>query len=235
MGRPPSNLPPKRGRPSSSAASQKLSDVEQDVYNLIRSKEGMGIFVGDLKRELKLQDAIVKKSLKVLESQKLIKGVNDVHHKLNKHYMAVEFEASKEITGGSWYVEGKLDAEFIKSLKELCLKLIDKLEVVTVEGLFDYVRRSGCFNDEVSSHQILEILQALVLDNEIEEVKSTGKGVFSSLPLGKVCYHRLTRRNPTTGILSSIPCGVCPRISECTPDGIISPINCVYFKKWLDF
>ncbi|KAJ8644577.1 hypothetical protein MRB53_006325 [Persea americana] len=147
MGRPPSNLPPKRGRPSSSAASQKLSDVEQDVYNLVRSKEGMGIFVGDLKRELKLQDAIVKKSLKVLESQKLIKGVNDVHHKLNKHYMAVEFEASKEITGGSW---------------------------------------SGCFNDEVSSHQILEILQALVLDNEIEEVKSTGKGGFSSIPLGKM-------------------------------------------------
>lgn len=104
-----------------------------------------------------------------------------------------------------------------------------------MEGLFDYFRRSGILKVKLSSHQIVKILQALVLDNEVEEVKSTGKGVFSSVPLGKFCYRRLRRRNPMAGIMLSIPCGVCPRISECTTDGFISPVNCVYIKKWLDF
>lgn len=194
----------------------------------------MGILIGDLKRELKLQDGSVKKSLKTLENQKLIKNVVDVHHKLNKYFMAVEFEPSKEITGGCWYLEGKLDIEFIRYLKELCLKYIEMIKVTTIEGLFEYIRGSDAFNVEFTRDQMLEIVQALVLDNEIEEEKSSGQGDFSSIPLGKVCYRR-SKRRLSTAALTSIPCGVCPRINECTPDGIISPINCVYFKKWLDF
>lgn len=232
MGRTPLNLPSKRGRPNSSAASRNLSDVDKDVCNLIKSKEGMGVLVGELSRELKLENAIVNKSIKTLESWKLIKGVVNVRGKLS--YMGVEFEPSKEITGGLWYVEGKLDEDFIDLLKDYCLKRIETRPFVTMEGLFDDVRRSGLLKVNLTSDQILEILRALVLDNEIEEVKSTGKGVFSSESLGKVCYRRL-KRNSTAGIMSSVPCGVCPRISDCTPDGIISPINCVYFKKWLDF
>lgn len=235
MGRTALNLPTKRGRPNSSRASESLSDVDHQVYNLIKSKEGTGILVGDLRRELKLQDAAVKKSLKALESQKLIKGIVDVHHKLNKYYMAVEFEPSKDITGGSWYSEGKLDLELIRVLKDLCLKHIDKLKVVTIEGVSDFVRRSGIAKTEIPIAQVTEVIAALILDNEIEELKSDGKGDFSNVPLGKTCYRRLSRGLSVTGAMSSLPCGVCPRISECTPDGIISPMNCVYFKKWLDF
>eukprot|EP00268_Persea_americana_P019667 TRINITY_DN2010_c0_g2_i4.p1 TRINITY_DN2010_c0_g2~~TRINITY_DN2010_c0_g2_i4.p1 ORF type:complete len:465 (-),score=57.82 TRINITY_DN2010_c0_g2_i4:857-2251(-) len=224
----------KRGRPNSNPSSQRLSVTDQEVYNLIKSKQGMGILIGDLKHELKLQDGSVKKSLKTLENQRLIKNVVDVHHKLNKYFLAVEFEPSKEITGGCWYLEGKLDKEFITFLKELCLKYIEMIKVTTIEGLFEYVRGSDAFNVEFTRDQMLEIVQALVLDNEIEEVQSSGQGDFSSIPLGKVCYRR-SKRRLSTAALTSIPCGVCPRINECTPDGIISPINCVYFKKWLDF
>ena len=49
MDQTPLNLPSKQGHPNSHAASQKPSDVDQDVYNLIKSKEGMG------KHELKMQ------------------------------------------------------------------------------------------------------------------------------------------------------------------------------------
>lgn len=234
MGRTPLSLPVKRGRTNSNPSSQRLSVTDQEVYNLIKSKQGMGILIGDLKHELKLQDGSVKKSLKTLENQKLIKNVVDVHHKLNKYFMAVEFEPSKEITGGCWYLEGKLDIEFIRFLKELCLKYIEMIKVTTIEGLFEYIRGSDAFNVEFTRDQMLEIVQALVLDNEIQEEKSSGQGDFSSIPLGKVCYRR-SKRRLSTAALTSIPCGVCPRINECTPDGIISPINCVYFKKWLDF
>ncbi|CAA6656749.1 unnamed protein product [Spirodela intermedia] len=70
---------------------------------------------------------------------------------------------------------------------------------------------------------------------EVLEVTSTGKGEFVGLPPGKKCYRcpREGGGGPKMGAFGSIPCGVCPRIAECTPDGVISPKNCVYYDKWL--
>ena len=82
-------------------------------------------------------------------------------------------------------------------------------------------------------------MNALVFDNEILEVKSTGMGEFNSFPIGKVCYRCASKAGlkvePKIGAMASIPCGVCPQISLCTLDGIISPTTCVYYTKWSDF
>lgn len=153
--------------------------------------------------------------------------------------MATEFEPSKEITGGTWYVEGNLDTEFIQILKEQCTKQIYKLKVATLEGITDSIKRSGVLNVELTKQQIDEIVKALVLDNEIIELKSNGMGEFASIPVGKICYKCISKGSgggePKIGAMASIPCGVCPRIHQCTPDGIISPQTCVYYNKWLDF
>ncbi|KAK9282003.1 hypothetical protein L1049_004914 [Liquidambar formosana] len=230
----------KRKRPDSNSLSQSLTEHERVLYDLIRSKQDMGIWTRDMKRETNLPDNVVTKSLKVLQAKKLIKEVVNIQNKGRKHFMAVEFEPSKELTGGAWYVEGNLDIEFIKFLKELCLKQIYMMKVATVEGVSDAIKRTGAFKVECTTQQIAEIVKALVLDNEILEVRSTGSGEFSSIPIGAVCYRCTSRGGlggggPKIGAMASIPCGVCPRISQCTPDGIISPRTCVYFAKWLDF
>ncbi|XP_077250615.1 uncharacterized protein LOC143890015 [Tasmannia lanceolata] len=234
MGRSPATLPAKRGRPNSTP-SHMLPDVERILYELIKSKEGMGIWMGDLKRESKLQDNVVGKSVKSLESKNLIKPVTNVHNKGRKHYMAVEFEPSKEVSGGSWYTDGKLDMELIEVLRVQCLNHVKRMKFATIEGISESIRKSHLFKIEISTQQITEIVQALVLDNVIEEVRSTGKGDFSSMPLGKVCYQLFSRECSETYTTTSFPCEVCPQLRECTPGGIISPTTCVYFKKWLDF
>ncbi|KAJ4789511.1 DNA-directed RNA polymerase III subunit RPC6 [Rhynchospora pubera] len=82
--------------------------------------------------------------------------------------------------------------------------------------------------------QIGDILQSLVIDKEVEEIKSTGKGDFANVPAGKVCYRTVQSSSSTqVGALTSILCGVCPRLRDCTPDGEISPSNCEYYKQWL--
>ncbi|KAI3903158.1 hypothetical protein MKW98_031812, partial [Papaver atlanticum] len=64
---------------------------------------------------------------------------------------------------------------------------------------------------------------SLVLDKKIMQEISTGKGDFAKFSPGEQCYRCTNRRGlPKTGALASIPCGVCPRLNECTPDGIIS-------------
>ncbi|RVX15651.1 Protein transport protein Sec61 subunit alpha [Vitis vinifera] len=227
----------KRKRPDTNTASQPLLDAERVLYDLIRSKEDMGIWTRDMKRETNLPDNVVTKSLKALQVKKLIKEVVNIQSKGRKHYMAVEFEPSKELTGGAWYVEGNLDTEYIKILKETCVRVLSKLKVATAEGISESINKTGLCATECSTQQIAEILRALVLDNEIMEVRSSGSGEFSSIPIGAVCY-RCTNKGglggggPTIGAMASIPCGVCPRITQCTPDGIISPKTCAYYTKW---
>ncbi|RYR49940.1 hypothetical protein Ahy_A07g036464 isoform B [Arachis hypogaea] len=219
--------------------SDTLTDGERVLYNLILSKRDMGIWSGDMKRETNLPDNVVKKSLKLLQSKGLIKEVVNIQNKARKHYMAAQFEPSKEITGGDWYSEGNLDKELINAVKSVCLNYISRQKVVTCDGVLEWSRKSGVFTAEVSNQQIEEILRTLVLDDEIIEVKSTGYGDFENVPVGRVCYKCKSkggvRGEPKDGAMSSIPCGVCPRINFCSPDGIVSPRTCVYYQKWLDF
>ncbi|KAI5673724.1 hypothetical protein M9H77_14088 [Catharanthus roseus] len=228
----------KRKRPGSNPVTQSLPDAERAVLNVITSKENMGIWVRDIKKETNLSDTVVNKSLKSLLGKKLIKEFVNIQNKGRKHYMAMEFEPSKEVTGGAWYVEGNLDKGFINELKELCLRIISLQKVATVETVYDFLEKKKAVKVACTKQQIAEIVNSLVLDNEIIEVKSTGLGEYHSIPIGEQCY-RIANvagvdKGPKIGAMASIPCGMCPRISQCTPDGIISPRTCVYYKKWLD-
>ncbi|EXB67305.1 DNA-directed RNA polymerase III subunit RPC6 [Morus notabilis] len=232
----PSSL--KRKQPDSRSPLDSLTEHERIIYNVIRSKQDMGIWMQDMKRVAKVPDNVANKALKSLETKKLIKEVVNIQKRGKKHYVAAEFEPATEITGGAWYSNGKMDFVVINILKDQCLKWIYKQRVATLEGILDAIRKSGISNVELTTVQIEELVRALVLDNEVVEVKSNGMGEFDSIPVGKVCYKSTSkgsRGDPKIGAMSSIPCGVCPRISDCTPDGIISPKTCKYYSQWLDF
>ncbi|PWA74025.1 winged helix-turn-helix DNA-binding domain, RNA polymerase Rpc34-like protein [Artemisia annua] len=225
----------KRKKPESKTTSG-LLDSDKKVLNVIKSKKESAIWLRDLKRDSDLADPIVTKSLKNLITAGLIKEVKHVQFKGRKHYIAAEFEPSQEITGGSWYVDGNLDTAFIEQLKETCLKVIRKLKVATAEGVYDFFKTNRLTNTECTSQQISEILRSMVLDNMIIDVKSTGLAEYHKIPVGQECYRCIAGdKAPITGAMVSIPCGVCPRIRQCTPDGLISPSTCVYFNKWLEF
>lgn len=229
----------KRKRPDLNSTADHLTEHERLLYDAIRSKQGMGMSSEDVKSETNVPANLVSKSLKSLQTKNLIKVVVNIQSKGWKHYMASEFEPSKQISGGAWYAGGSLDTEFITLVREQCVKHVFRLKLATLEGVSDLIRRSGVFAVDLSNQQIEEIMKALVLDNEITELKSNGSGEFASIPTGKTCYKCVSKGGgggePKTGALASIPCGVCPQISLCTPDGIISPTTCVYYTKWLDF
>ncbi|KAI7739811.1 hypothetical protein M8C21_024275 [Ambrosia artemisiifolia] len=227
----------KRKKPEAKLAGG-LSEIDRRVLEVIKSKKEMSIWTRDLKIETNLTDPVINKCIKNLVSLALIKEVVHVQLKGRKHYIAAEFEPSKEITGGSWYVNGDLDTKFIEDLKKICFRIIQILKVATAEGVYDYLHAKQVALTECTSQQISEILRAMVLENIIIDVKSTGLGEYHSIPIGKVCYRCPPgdpNKGPKAGALVSIPCGICPRIRECTPDGLISPSTCVYYAKWLDF
>ncbi|KAF6139787.1 hypothetical protein GIB67_012260 [Kingdonia uniflora] len=223
-------------RVDSKTSSDGLTDPDRALLELVRSKKDMGIMRFDMRRESQLQDHVITKSVKTLLAKKVIKEVINIHNKRGKCYMAVEFQPSVELTGGAFYNDGKLDAELINHLKKLCLKIITKMKVATLENIVGSVNKYGLVKFEITLKQIQEIVGTLILDKDVEELKSSETGDFADIPRGKTCYKCLNSAGvEKVGALGSIPCGVCPRISDCTPDGVISPKTCVYYTKWLDF
>ncbi|CAN1175536.1 DNA-directed RNA polymerase III subunit RPC6 [Linum perenne] len=228
----------KRKRPDSEPKA--LSADDQLIYNVIHARGDMGMIKSFIQRETNLGNPVINKSLNTLTERNMIKLVVNVKSKA-KTYMAAEFEPSRELTGGEWYSEGALDTVFVDFLKEQCLKIVKKLKVATLDAVVDLMKSSGMLMVDVSKKQFEEILKALVFDNAVVEVTSTGVGEFREVPVGKVCYKAVAAGKRggggemRLGAMASVPCGVCPRINSCTPDGIISPKTCVYYQKWLDF
>lgn len=234
---PPGPSSAKRKRPESDPPG--LVDSERLILDSIRSKKDMGIWTRDIKLETKLSDNVVNKSLKSLLAKRFIKEVVNIQNKGKKHYMAAEIEPSKEISGGDWYVNGVLDKELIHVVEQLCFRCIRLHKVATLEGVHKEVKKSRVVTFDISSQQVGEILNLMVLDNGIIEVKSTGLGDYHSIPVGATCYRVASgAAGVATGLrkgaFASIPCGACPRIGLCTPDGVISPTTCVYYNKWLN-
>ncbi|KAM3397335.1 hypothetical protein P3S68_000847 [Capsicum galapagoense] len=176
----------KRKRPNIDFATQGLVDDERKVLNLVKSKENQGILAVDLKKQAKLAPAIVDKFLKSLVKKNLIKKLPNIQNKARHHFIAVEFEPSDELTGGAWYSEGKLDEEFITGLRKACLKVLEIMKVATVEGIYEFLKKRKVV--ECTSQQVGEILNAMVLDDAVIEVKSTGLGEYHNIPVGSVCY-----------------------------------------------
>ncbi|KAL2934850.1 DNA-directed RNA polymerase III subunit RPC6 [Bienertia sinuspersici] len=225
----------KRKRPGSDGPMKELDTDENNIYNLIKSKGDTGIWKGDIRRELNITNTkIIDNCVKSLQSKQMIKEVSNVQAKGKKRLMAMEFEPSKELTGGVWYREGLLDDELIKLLKRLCLKKLTKMKVATADGMRHEIKMSGGFNYDFTVEEVKEVLDNLVLEKEITRVKSNGLREFAMFPINADCY-KLKSKQTETGAFSLIPCGICPRINHCAPDGIISPVSCVYYTKWLEF
>ncbi|KAK9101994.1 hypothetical protein Sjap_019248 [Stephania japonica] len=237
MGRGQGNSSLKRKRSDGKSPAQNLSDAERIIYECIRSKKDLGIFQGDIKKETKLVDPLFKKSMKFLQDHNLIKEFAHYQNKGKKYFMAVEFEPSDEVTGGAWYSNGSLNMDAIDYYKRACSMCIKKFKVITVERIAEFFDKNPIPGYKFSLEKIREVVQTLVLDNDVMEVKSTETGEYAGIPFGALCYKPAKKQGgvPVVGAFTSIPCGVCPRIHECSPDGIISPVTCVYYTKWLEF
>jgi len=212
--------------------SEDLNPDERAILNLIQSKGDLGIVKTEITKELKMTIPKINSSIKSLQSKKRIKEVPDIQCKGKKRLLAKEFEPSKDITGGVWYDNGRLDTHFIDTLKQVSLKALADQKISTADGILHFLKR--VMTEDLSVEQVKEILNNLILEKKIIKVMSNGLGEFASFPIGADCY-KLKQREEKVGAMASIPCGVCPRINHCFTDGIISPTACEYYTKWLDF
>ncbi|KAK2861108.1 hypothetical protein FQN49_004531 [Arthroderma sp. PD_2] len=95
---------------------QNLNGEERLVYNVIHSTGRNGIWTKIIKTRTNLHQTIMNRCLKSLEAKSYVKSVRNVKYPSRKIYMLSGLQPSEEITGGAWFTDGVLDADFIRGL-----------------------------------------------------------------------------------------------------------------------
>ncbi|KAG1515300.1 hypothetical protein G6F52_009714 [Rhizopus delemar] len=231
------------------------------IYNAIRSSGNTGIWTKDLKKATNLHTIVLNRTLKQLEQKREIKSVKHVKYPTRKIYMLFNLTPSSEVTGGAWYTDQELDIDFIDSLKAACLKYITSRSFPRAEGIPDavfgaehehyptasevkrFITESRISSIELSVKDIESILNILVYDGDVEkkmpfmadmedfsdDEEDNGLVQWSYKAIKKA-VNRLSAETFT-----ETPCGKCPVFSFCVEDGPISPMNCEYYKVWLNW
>jgi DNA-directed RNA polymerase III subunit RPC6 len=94
------------------------------------------------------------------------------------------------------------------------------------------VRISGISKVELSLEELELVLQTLVYDGRLEEVRTSVLSYTGHTGTGQTMYKVSKNINPPN-FLTETPCGVCPVSSQCCEEGVISPTTCVYITNWL--
>ncbi|KAI5302888.1 34-kDa subunit of RNA polymerase III (C), partial [Ascosphaera atra] len=95
---------------------QNLTSDERLVYSVIHSTGRNGVWTRTLKTRTNLHQTIVTRCLKSLEAKNYIKSVRNVKFPQRKMYMLAHLQPSEDVTGGAWFTDGVLDADFIRGL-----------------------------------------------------------------------------------------------------------------------
>lgn len=237
------------------------SDLDEKlVYAVIKESGNKGIWIREISMKTNVKSTALNKTLKNLETKKLIKSVASVNASKKKVYMLFDIEPDRSITGGAWYSGKEFESEFVEILNEQCYRyLCEKKEAskakyqsenkfvndpilqkstsfVSSKEIRDYIKNLGISKVDLNVEDIETILNTLVYDGKVERSIVSASASFSSTE--QVNLYRAVNAVLTTthgsGIVR-IPCGTCNLIDNCYDDGPINPKACVYMKEWLDF
>jgi len=208
-----------------------LTAHERLIHQVIEGAGNMGIWTKDIKKKSNLPQLQITKSLKILEGRKLIKPVKSVAIKNKKVYMLFDLEPHVDVSGDIWYSGQDIDAEFIEVLNKQCYEFIKVKGYSSPEEICAFIRQSGISKVQLKVENIQSILDTLIYDGKVEAVEDPRGPSFLG---GKsVLFYKPTQLDILPNGFTSTPCGICPVFNQCTDGGEISPINCIYFGRWL--
>lgn len=147
----------------------------------------VGIWIKVLKTRSGLHESTVDKCIKSMVLKNLIKQISSVKSSTQKRYMLFELQASEEVTGGPWYHDNKVDAEFVQLLYDNCFRIISRRsfpsdsktatgqgscysthfeEYSTASYVHECICRMQLANEKLSVEDITSILNLLVYDGK---------------------------------------------------------------------
>ena len=199
------------------------------VYQLIKEAHDKGIWIRNLKSRSGLQTVQMNKTLKALESRRLIKSVKTIANRSRKVYMLYELMPHRSLVGGPWVTDSEFDKPFFEQLQRLCERYVTQVGYCSSIQAHEFIRSSGVSTVDLGLEDVEILLSTLVYDGRLERFDDPRPGFIGGPPL-----YKMTRLPQNPFNLASAPCGICPVSDQCHEDGEISPATCVYLSEWLD-
>ncbi|CAP38924.1 Protein CBG22296 [Caenorhabditis briggsae] len=212
------------------------TEEEQAIYTLIEESKNRGIWIKELREGTGLNQLQLRKTLKSLETKKLIKTIKAVGS-TKKCYILFDLEPDMALTGGTFYSDQQLDSELINTLisvsgsyaasrRKLALEeypnniqMQRETSYIRPQEIAQFITEKRLLNVPLTIEDLERILEVAVLDGTIER-RADGK-IRACAPRSSI--------SP----LVSVPCAVCPVVEDCRPGYVISPQSCDYMKNWL--
>lgn len=222
---------------------EKLKDSDNEekvVYKVIEDAGNKGIWIRDIRFKSNLMPTQLNKILKQLETKKIIKAVKSVAASKKKVYMLFGLEPDRSLTGGTWYQDQDFEVEFVEILNQQCYRFLQlrkektannengplvaqRLACATPKEVWKFISDLGISKVELSEEDIRTILETLLFDGKIEQINNID---------GTVMYRAVNPYFASSG-LSTLPCGVCPVIKNCSLNTSVNPKKCEYLTDWL--
>ena len=204
------------------------------INNIIFLSYFRGIWTRDIKVATNIQQQVLTKTLKILEQRNLIKSVRSVISKSKKLYMLFHLEPAKEISGGPWYTDQEFDHEFLELLSREIVSFVKTQGMSEVNDIAGRIRISGISKVELSQDELELVIQTLVYDGRLEEVRGSLLAMTNRFKQSGTVHYKISKPAPMPNYYTDTPCGVCPVANRCTEGGVISPSSCEYMRQWLN-
>jgi len=149
-----------------------------------------------------------------------------------------DLEPDRSITGGAWYSDQDFESEFVEILNQQCHRFLrERLEKAgkKAASLGPLATRSAAAapsSDVLKYITDLQISKVQLKTEDIEAILDTLVYDGRAERAGPGHYRARDPMLPPTGLMRS-PCGGCPIVAECEPEGEVNPARCIYFKDWL--
>ncbi|CAM9203501.1 unnamed protein product [Ascophyllum nodosum] len=209
-----------------------LTPEQMMIYQVIEKAGNQGIWTRDIKTSTSVNQNTLTKSLKSLENRHLIKTVKSVTSKSKKLYMLYELTPPKAITGGPWYTDQEFDYDFVKHLSNYVLSYVKEQQTPALKDIAAAIKVSGISKIDLSMEEVKLIVNTLVYDGELEEVRGAASRFSRGAGDGPV--YKMAPSVEVVNAFTEIPCGTCKVMKHCSEGGVVSPKTCVYLAEWLN-
>ncbi|CAD5209473.1 unnamed protein product [Bursaphelenchus xylophilus] len=173
---------------------------EHLVYSIVERADKNGVWIRDIRDTSGLSDTQLRRVLKSLEQKRLVKSVKAVGT-TKKCYILFNIDADDSLTGGTFYSDQQLDSQFVQTLIQVCVTMLQKVRTTAednnptdkrkkIEDSFvssdvvgKYIHDKAISKVELSVSDVESILDIAVLDGKLEK-RFVGDYTLFSMPHG---------------------------------------------------
>ncbi|KAK1936375.1 RNA polymerase rpc34 subunit containing protein [Babesia divergens] len=203
----------------------RLQDIEYAVYCAIETAGNRGIWTADIK---KICEITLTRSLKILlEQHGLVKQVTNVHQKSRKLYMLFNVKPARELTGGSFYLNGEFNEMLVEHIQEQVGSFLAKFQGSSLVQITNFLKSSENISGEVLEEDVLSIIQTLMLEDKVYSAQTAQGGTIYIWAGGS----NVSFAQKAFGT----PCFRCDIAQSCHlgKHHEICPVKCSYLSQWL--